>query len=169
MTNFFVYRHFNKDDNLLYVGMSTDPQRRLKEHASRSHWYDEIANMTVSKRKYKSFMDALSAETKAIRTEKPKYNKTWNFDRTKLERYVSGGENDCNVRLALDTAILAIGSKSKLAKDAGVSVQFMCDVVKGNRCISEKLAEYLGFEKKDIDLPFSAKPKAMPFMQFQDI
>jgi len=67
-----LYRHFDKDGVLLYVGISTNVVLRLSQHSKYSHWFDEITNVTIET--YPSRDDALDAETKAIQTENPKYN-----------------------------------------------------------------------------------------------
>ena len=39
-----LYRHFNSDDVLLYVGITGEPvMRRLQGHRGRSSWFKEIA------------------------------------------------------------------------------------------------------------------------------
>ncbi len=67
-----LYRHFDKDGALLYVGISTNVVVRLSQHSKYSHWFDEITNITIES--YPTRDDALDAETKAIQTENPKYN-----------------------------------------------------------------------------------------------
>ena len=67
-----LYRHFNADGVLLYVGVSLSAIERLIGHRG-SKWSHEIANVTVEP--FRSRNAALAAETKAIRIEKPLYNK----------------------------------------------------------------------------------------------
>lgn len=67
-----LYRHFDADGNLLYVGVSISSLRRLSQHKLNSHWFDKIANVTIQK--FSSRFAALTAETNAIREEKPLYN-----------------------------------------------------------------------------------------------
>jgi hypothetical protein len=67
-----LYRHFDQDGTLLYVGIAIDPIKRLYSHSSVSHWYDQIE--TVKIKRYPSRYTALAAEVEAIRTEKPLYN-----------------------------------------------------------------------------------------------
>ena len=69
-----VYRFFDADGNLLYVGISADPRRRLGEHRGRpSTWWWETSNITLDH--YPSFEDARWAEKVAIETENPRYNR----------------------------------------------------------------------------------------------
>ena len=67
-----VYRHFDKDGALLYVGVSLNAVVRLSQHKRVSHWFDEIHNITIES--FETRKQALDAETKAIQEEKPKYN-----------------------------------------------------------------------------------------------
>ena len=70
-----LYRHWDADGNLLYVGITAAADQRLKEHvsgSSRSHWSFEIATVTVET--FHSRREALEAERRAIFSEAPKYN-----------------------------------------------------------------------------------------------
>lgn len=69
---FALYRHFNADGALLYVGMSAAPAQRMTHHASNSAWGREIA--TVELQWFDSKREALEAERQAIETEAPEYN-----------------------------------------------------------------------------------------------
>jgi excinuclease UvrABC nuclease subunit len=66
-----LYRHFDKDEKLLYVGMSGFVFDRNNQHRY-SSWYDEIKTITIEK--FDSKEDALRAETDAISRENPVYN-----------------------------------------------------------------------------------------------
>lgn len=66
-----LYRHFSASGELLYVGVG--PCILCRIHARRhAKWYPEIALIKV--RMYKSREAAMSAETKAIKTEHPRHN-----------------------------------------------------------------------------------------------
>lgn len=67
-----VYRHFSNSGELLYVGISTNPFRRLEEHKHRSKWFDLVSLVTIEH--CKTRQQAVVAEAKAIKQEKPKYN-----------------------------------------------------------------------------------------------
>lgn len=68
-----LYRHFDADGQLLYVGVSNNPPRRLWEHKRRAPWADQIANVSV--KWMASREDALDAERAAIRNESPLFNR----------------------------------------------------------------------------------------------
>lgn len=73
MTRHAVYRHFDADNRLLYVGMAANPARRLSEHNSRSGWAALVATITVEW--FDTRDEAVAAERAAIKRERPQHNK----------------------------------------------------------------------------------------------
>lgn len=67
-----LYRHFDKDDVLLYVGVSLRVLQRLGQHKANSHWFVRIAKVTLEN--YDSREAVLEAERQAILSEKPLHN-----------------------------------------------------------------------------------------------
>lgn len=67
-----LYRHFDVDGNLLYVGISYSAFQRSKDHLRHSHWSEEIRTITIEK--FDTREDALNAERISIDTHAPKYN-----------------------------------------------------------------------------------------------
>lgn len=67
-----LYRHFDKDGNLLYVGISLSATGRLVSHKRNANWFDDIASVTIEK--FKTRSAAEKAERKAIQNENPKHN-----------------------------------------------------------------------------------------------
>ena len=69
-----VYRIFDKDGTLLYVGVSREPLRRLQQHKSKKvKWFRFIARID-----FEWHLDRVSAnkaETEAIEKEAPSYNR----------------------------------------------------------------------------------------------
>lgn len=68
-----LYRHFDKDGRLLYVGISLNAVARLGGHRASSQWFGDIARVDIE-----VFPDRKSveeAERNAIRQEKPIWNK----------------------------------------------------------------------------------------------
>ena len=69
-----VYRLYNADGVLLYVGMSNAPKRRWSGHVNEGKtWWPDVARKTVEW--YESQDDALAVEAEAIWTEHPLHNK----------------------------------------------------------------------------------------------
>jgi len=69
-----LYRHFDIDGNLLYVGISTDPLRRFEDHLKDKPWATEVASISVQWFHRTRWWAAL-CERAAIRWENPRYNK----------------------------------------------------------------------------------------------
>jgi hypothetical protein len=67
-----LYRHFDKDGNLLYVGISIDAFKRWKQHRNDSEWFDKITLVKIET--FPTRDDALLAEQVAIIEERPQYN-----------------------------------------------------------------------------------------------
>lgn len=67
-----LYRHFDADGRLLYVGISLSAVARLSQHANGSHWSKAITRVEVET--HPSRDAALAAERAAILAEKPLHN-----------------------------------------------------------------------------------------------
>lgn len=70
-----VYRHFDADDRLLYIGTTTRRDQRAEEHQKRSPWWDLVARVEYID--YPTATDARVAERLAIQDERPLHNKRW--------------------------------------------------------------------------------------------
>lgn len=66
-----LYRHFDDQGTLLYVGISFSAIIRLYQHKS-SHWFNSIANVTIEN--FPTREAAIDAEIMAIQTEEPRFN-----------------------------------------------------------------------------------------------
>lgn len=67
-----LYRCFDENDNLLYVGISWSAPLRFRGHSVTSPWWGDVVR--VSLERYQSRPIAEAAEQQAIRTEAPRYN-----------------------------------------------------------------------------------------------
>ena len=80
-----LYRHFDADNNLLYVGISKSAIARLSQHSLTGHWYDSICRVTIER--FNSREELEQAEKRAIKNESPKYNIVHNYrTKTKLPK-----------------------------------------------------------------------------------
>jgi hypothetical protein len=66
-----LYRHWDKDGVLLYVGQSLSAVARLSQHRQ-SPWFHEISKVTVET--FPNIKEAMAAEARAVVDENPKYN-----------------------------------------------------------------------------------------------
>jgi len=67
-----LYRHFDGQGELLYVGVSLSTVKRLGQHKNHSHWYDRIAKVEIQK--FPTRKEALRAEREAVSSEQPLCN-----------------------------------------------------------------------------------------------
>ena len=67
-----LYRYYDKNDTLLYVGISKSAITRQSQHQMNSHWYSQ--HTTIKTERFPTRKEALREEKKAIKEEKPKYN-----------------------------------------------------------------------------------------------
>ena len=79
MTEQTLYRFFDDDDNLLYVGISVNAYNRAKQHSKDKHWWPEVKSITLNV--YPDRESVELAEINAIKTEKPIYNTQHNVDK----------------------------------------------------------------------------------------
>lgn len=67
-----LYRAFNAEGELLYVGISRNVPRRLQNHGVRSFWFNEVTTITITRFEDEDVLR--QAELLAITVERPKYN-----------------------------------------------------------------------------------------------
>lgn len=67
-----LYRHFDKDGKLLYVGISKCAIKRFRSHEKSSTWSRDVATIKIEW--FASTNDAMAAERIAIIEEKPIWN-----------------------------------------------------------------------------------------------
>lgn len=82
-----LYRHFDKDNNLLYVGISIHLIARVCQHSNSSDWFSAVRLITIET--HGSMKDLNDAETNAILSEKPVYNK----QKTKAKMRITESDN----------------------------------------------------------------------------
>lgn len=67
-----LYRCYDNENNLLYIGISLSAINRLSQHKSHSKWFDAIAKVDVEW--FQDRDSAILAEMEAVRIEQPKFN-----------------------------------------------------------------------------------------------
>lgn len=67
-----VYRWYDADDRLVYVGVSNNPAARADQHSREKPWWTQVARCEVAW--FPSRPEALVAERAAIQTEMPTLN-----------------------------------------------------------------------------------------------
>lgn len=72
MKRFVLYRQFDKDGSLLYVGISASFFERISSHKKHSWWFPLISRIELEH--FYSLHDVRDAEERAIKSERPRYN-----------------------------------------------------------------------------------------------
>lgn len=67
-----LYRHFDANRRLLYVGVSLSTLERLRRHKRSSHWFAEVVYITIERFETREL--ALAAEKAAVKAERPRFN-----------------------------------------------------------------------------------------------
>lgn len=67
-----LYRFYDADETLLYIGITNDPWRRWRDHVQEKPWYPRVKHQAITW--YDSEWEARDAETRAIRAEGPLFN-----------------------------------------------------------------------------------------------
>lgn len=85
-----LYRHWDKDDNLLYIGISLSKLQRLGQHSRNATWFDKITKVTMES--FPTRKIALQKEKEAITSEYPIHNIIHNDHNLleELKKYPSG-------------------------------------------------------------------------------
>jgi predicted GIY-YIG superfamily endonuclease len=67
-----LYRYYDADGSLLYVGITDSISRRAHQHHKNAQWHEFAVSAKLEH--FQNRDDALRAESKAIREEEPVYN-----------------------------------------------------------------------------------------------
>ena len=67
-----LYRYYDNDGHLLYVGITGDNTKRQSQHRRKSFWFGEI--YSASFEHFNNRHEASQAEVAAIQSERPRYN-----------------------------------------------------------------------------------------------
>lgn len=76
-----LYRYFDENDTLLYIGISQNPTHRDEQHSRNSAWHRLVAHRTV--RWFDTSREAHLAEREAIKSERPLFNTAHATDKTR--------------------------------------------------------------------------------------
>lgn len=99
-----LYRHFNANGKLLYVGISLSALQRLSQHADHSDWYNEISRVEMEH--FCNRPSAMAAEKKAVISEGPLYNihHKKKLNKTRYQEYAEKSRDDMTGRVVFQPA-----------------------------------------------------------------
>ena len=138
--SYVVYRHWDKYDNLLYVGCTCNITKRTYEHLTTKDWSQEIHKITLEHFENKEL--ALKAESNYIKKELPKhYLKRSSTKITILYNLIRALENigyDWKLINMSETYILR-GIKLKLIEEGEILNKYnkYCRLIKSDYVESE--------------------------------
>jgi predicted GIY-YIG superfamily endonuclease len=78
-----LYRMFSATGDLLYVGITSNPHLRFREHQKKQSWWPEVANIGIEH--FSSREELAEAERRAITRERPLWNVV-RYERPVVER-----------------------------------------------------------------------------------
>lgn len=110
-----LYRLFDADSNLLYVGIATNPQARFRTHRGDKAWWPAVASVTLTE--FATRSDAAAAEKEAIRNESPLHNHVHNHSR-QLSPSEQTPETDPEMLALQQAAAEAVAAFKALDTDA---------------------------------------------------
>lgn len=84
MSKCALYRHFDAEGALLYVGISLRPFTRTSQHVSLAPWADQIANVKIEY--FPTRSEAMAAEARAVQEENPLHNIMLRKKKPKLQK-----------------------------------------------------------------------------------
>jgi hypothetical protein len=91
MSTFTLYRFYDADDTLLYVGLTINPGRRMEKHRAMQPWWSEVARIEMEQHPDHATLRA--AEREAIETESPLYNNRMSL--RPLDSYLTWACDEC--------------------------------------------------------------------------
>lgn len=80
-----LYRLFNKQDELLYVGISSKWYERFHQHEKTQPWWLSVVKITLEN--FETRDEVVEAEKLAIRLEKPLHNKQYSMTHEGLQEH----------------------------------------------------------------------------------
>jgi predicted GIY-YIG superfamily endonuclease len=80
-----LYRLYDADEQLIYVGITNNPANRWRRHQEVSLWWPKVATKTIEWLPDRE--SALTAERSLIEEHNPPYNSHWNTSEIKSRIY----------------------------------------------------------------------------------
>lgn len=139
MSVHYVYRLYDRDDALLYVGCTRDVEERMSQHKWTAPWIAEVDRCESDS--YPTKAEALAVERAAIISLRPRHNQTHNLERNE----VAGP-----ILTAKDIAArwnMAVESVLRMHKRGEIPAAFNAHAVK--RSYRWHLATIEAFERQD--------------------
>ena len=69
---YILYRFYGDGDQLLYIGVTADPGKRMSAHSQNKPWWNLVRNITMQN--FPNRMQLMRSEKEAIKAENPRFN-----------------------------------------------------------------------------------------------
>ncbi|MCT9092888.1 GIY-YIG nuclease family protein [Streptomyces sp. ASQP_92] len=83
-----LYRLYDVNDRLLYVGITANPKARWSAHSRDKHWWPEVARKAIEW--FETRKSAERIEKIEVEEERPRYNKVFNGSERRMELHNEG-------------------------------------------------------------------------------
>jgi biotin operon repressor/predicted GIY-YIG superfamily endonuclease len=142
-----LYRHYSKEDELLYVGISLSAAARLSQHMRGSAWAGDVTRVAIEY--WPDRAHALAAEKAAIQKERPRWNKVYNKgEPAHLKIYVDAIPRLFGLQHGFNRVFLSLAS----------SIDFDGIVVVSAK-LKKRIAETVGCTEKSVSNAIAALVK----------
>ena len=118
MKKYYLYRFYDKNEELLYVGVSLNYLMRISQHRSIAEWFDSVANVRIER--CKNRLDMYQKEIRAVQKESPLHNiqHTEKFSLTKRKNIPKSGKTKPEIYYDYDGRQLQLKRVTDKCKNA---------------------------------------------------
>lgn len=121
-----LYRFFDAQDDLLYVGISMNFASRIRSHKSERDWFTQIASITLEH--YETREAAVEAEKQAITQECPRHNVAHNQARAQTLS-VDAFRTDYDCAPIFANALMQVSDAIGLWSISGEAINDFCELI----------------------------------------
>lgn len=119
-----LYRFWDADEQLLYVGITLNPGHRWTSHRNDKPWWSEVATITIET--HPDRRAVLEAERRAIVAERPRYNIVHNYGRPIVVRRVDHRDTAIERAAAGERVIAYLSAARRTSRGTLVGVVGQC-------------------------------------------
>ena len=114
-----LYKHYDKEDNLLYIGVTEDITRRNSEHKCSSPWFKNVVR--ISEEIFESRDIALTEEKNQIAAEVPCFNSMHNIvTEAYIDMQIVEGKRSLDIKIPValynkvekEAAVMGLGNSA---------------------------------------------------------
>lgn len=111
-----LYRFFDADGVLLYIGITERGAMRWEDHREEKHWWPAVTSCTLEH--FESRLEVEAAERSAIKTERPRFNTNHNRPGQRPRRRLTGEFPEEELRANAKLRAEAMAERDRLIMEA---------------------------------------------------